>query len=200
MEAIADLKTKNISICTERIWKLNVSQYHAMIAAGIIEEDAQLELLEGLLVLKMPKNPRHRLSTGLLQDALLAILSTNYHLNLQEPITLEDSEPEPDLAIIRGQRLDFRDRHPQALDIELVIEVSDATLERDRTMKKRIYAKAGIPIYWILNLRDRQLEVYTQPKMEESEYAHSQIFTESESINITLKEVGIRTILIKDLL
>jgi Uma2 family endonuclease len=102
--------------------------------------------------------------------------------------------------VIRGQTTDYRDRHPQALDIELVIEVSDATLERDRTMKKRIYAKAGIPIYWILNLRERQLEVYTQPKMEESEYAHSQIFTESKSITITLKEVGLGAILIKDLL
>jgi Uma2 family endonuclease len=200
MEAIADLKTKNISICTERIWKLNIDQYHAMIAAGIIEEDAQLELLEGLLVLKMPKNPPHRISTKLIRAALEKIIPNGWYVDSQEPITLSDSEPEPDVMVIRGQTTDYRDRHPQALDIELVIEVSDATLERDRTMKKRIYANAGIPIYWILNLRERQLEVYTQPKMEESEYVHSQIFTESESINITLKEVGIRTILIKDLL
>ena len=200
MEAIADLKTKNISICTERIWKLNIDKYHAMIAAGIIEEDAQLELLEGLLVLKMPKNPPHRISTKLIRAALEKIIPNGWYVDSQEPITLSDSEPEPDVMVIRGQTTDYRDRHPQALDIELVIEVSDATLERDRTMKKRIYANAGIPIYWILNLRERRLEVYTQPKMEESEYAHSQIFTESESINITLKEVGIRTILIKDLL
>jgi len=200
MEAIADLKTKNISICTERIWKLNIDQYHAMIAAGIIEEDAQLELLEGLLVLKMPKNPPHRISTKLIRAALEKIIPNGWYVDSQEPITLSDSEPEPDVMVIRGQTTDYRDRHPQALDIELVIEVSDATLERDRTMKKRIYAKAGIPIYWILNLRDRQLEVYIQPRMEESEYAYSQIFTESESITITLKEVGLGTILIKDLL
>ncbi len=200
MEAIADLKTKNISICTERIWKLNIDQYHAMIAAGIIEEDAQLELLEGLLVLKMPKNPPHRISTKLIRAALEKIIPNGWYVDSQEPITLSDSEPEPDVMVIRGQTTDYRDRHPQVLDIELVIEVSDATLERDRTMKKRIYAKAGIPIYWILNLRDRQLEVYTQPKIEESEYAHSQIFTESESITITLKEVGLGAILIKDLL
>ena len=200
MEAIADLKTKNISICTERIWKLNIDKYHAMIAAGIIEEDAQLELLEGLLVLKMPKNPPHRISTKLIRAALEKIIPNGWYVDSQEPITLSDSEPEPDVMVIRGQTTDYRDRHPQALDIELVIEVSDATLERDRTMKKRIYANAGIPIYWILNLRDRQLEVYTQPRMEESEYAYSQIFTESESITITLKEVGLGAILIKDLL
>ncbi len=200
MEEIADLKTKNISICTEPIWKLNIDQYHAMIAAGILDEDAQLELLEGLLVFKMPKNPPHRLSTGLLQDAILAILPTNYHLNLQEPITLQDSEPEPDLAIVRGQRLNYRDRHPQAQDLEIVIEVSDATLERDRTLKKRIYAEAGISVYWILNLRDRQLEVYTQPRIEESEYTQFQIFTETESVTLTIQDLDLGSLWVKDLL
>jgi hypothetical protein len=179
-----------------------VTQYHLMIANGILEEDAQLELLEGLLIAKMTKNPRHRLSTGLLQDVLLLILPANYHLNLQEPITLKDSEPDPDLAVIYGQRLDYRDRHPDAASLELVIEVADSSLERDRTIKQRIYARAGIPIYWILNLGDRQLEVYTQPNGEESMYKECQIFTETESVGVTLRgqETAIGSIYVGNLL
>lgn len=197
MGAIAELtitpetSTQISSIPAEIIWRLSVSQYHAMIQVGIIEEDAHIELLEGCLIAKMSKNPPHRLSTGLLQDALLAIMPPNYHLNLQEPITLADSEPEPDLAIVRGQRLNFRDRHPAASDVVLVIEVSDATLERDRTIKQRIYARAGIAIYWILNLRDRQLEVYTQPLNQtgsEPKYQQCQIFKENESISVSWQD------------
>ena len=192
MGAIAELTitpetTQTADISSEIIWRLSVSQYHAMLQAGIIDEDTQIELLEGILVAKMTKNPPHRLSTGLLQDALLAIMPANYHLNLQEPITLDDGEPEPDLAIVRGQRLNFRDRHPAASDVVLVIEVSDATLERDRTIKQRIYARVGIAIYWILNLRDRQLEVYTQPINQagsDPKYEHCQIFKEAESITV----------------
>jgi Uma2 family endonuclease len=186
MAAIAELTIKSeltptTSIPSEIIWRLSVSQYHAMIQTGIIDEDAQIELLEGFLISKMPKNPPHRLSTGLLQDALLAIIPANYHLNLQEPITLVDGEPESDLVIVRGKRLDYRDRHPTGADVVLVIEVSDASLERDRTIKQRIYARAGIPIYWILNLRDRQLEIYTEPINinDNPQYQQCQVFTET---------------------
>jgi len=200
MEAIADLKTKSICIATEPIWKLNIDQYHAMIAAGIIEEDTQLELLEGLLVVKMPKNPPHRISTKLIRSALEKIIPTGWYVDSQEPITLIDSEPEPDIMVIRGKTTDYRDRHPQAKDLEIVIEVSDATLESDRTLKKRIYAKAGIPIYWILNLSNRQLEVYTEPKIEESEYAKFQIFTEIEPITVTIKDIDLGSLWVKDLL
>jgi Uma2 family endonuclease len=121
---------------------------------------------------------------------------------LQEPITLKDSEPEPGLAIILGQRLDFRDRHPDAASLELVVEIADTSLERDRIMKQRIYARAGIPIYWILNLGDRQLEVYTQPNQAESIYQECQIFTETESVGLTLraKEGAIGSICVGNLL
>ncbi|AFY74944.1 Protein of unknown function (DUF820) [Synechococcus sp. PCC 7502] len=198
MVAIADRNLSPIAITTEPIWRLSVTQYHSMITSGILTEEDQIELLEGVLIAKMPKNPQHRFSTGLLQDALLAILPANYHLNLQEPITLKDSEPEPDLTIVRGQRLDYRDRHPTASDLELVVEVSSSTLERDRTLKHRIYAGAGIATYWILNLEDRQLEVYTNPS--ESEYLHCQVFNEAESVSLNLRGQAIALISLGGLL
>jgi len=194
VELATTAKPNSEATISDRYWRMTVAQYHSIEQAGILDEDDRLELLEGLLITKMPKNPPHRLSTGLLQDALLAILPKDYHLNLQEPITLADSEPEPDLAVICGQRRDYRDRHPDAKAVALVIEVSDATLERDRTIKQRIYARAGIPIYWILNLRDRQLEVYTEPLYEldnqkiEPKYQQVQILPETEVSIVTLKD------------
>jgi Uma2 family endonuclease len=206
MQAIALLNTEPpVAIPTEPILRLSVAQYHAMAQAGILQEDDRIELLEGWLVAKMTKNPPHRLATGLLQDALLALLPSNFHLNIQEPITLEDSEPEPDLTVVRGQRLDYRDRHPDAASVALVIEVADATLERDRGIKQRIYARYGIPVYWILNLRDRQLEVYTQPATSSQTsdagptYLQCTIFTETESITVSLMEQELGSIRIQGL-
>lgn len=187
---IADLEQRSKNITAETLLKLSVSQYHRMIDYGIFAEDSQIELLEGLLTAKMPKNPPHRLSTGLLQDLLLSLLPANYHLNIQEPITLLDSEPEPDLAVVIGKRQDYRDRHPFAQDIELVIEVADSSLERDRTIKQRIYAMAGISTYWILNLSDRTLEVYTQPS-DQGRYQDCQVLPESESVVLTINQIAI---------
>jgi Uma2 family endonuclease len=78
-------------------------------------------------------------------------------------VTLATSEPEPDAAVVRGGLRDYPDRHPGASDVILVVEVADASLERDQTLKKRIYAKAGIPVYWIVNLLERRLEVHRDP-------------------------------------
>lgn len=209
MEAIADTKPKSITtdqvsepIWSLPIWRLSVNQYHSMIANGILEEDAQLELLEGLLIGKMTKNPRHRVSTKLLRQALEKIIPTGWYVDSQEPITLQGSEPEPDVMLICGETTDYRDRHPDAASLELVVEVADTSLERDRTIKQRIYARAGIPIYWILNLGDRQLEIYTQPNVEESLYKECQILTEAESVCVTLRnqEVVIGWICVGNLL
>ncbi len=145
------------------IWRLSVAQYHEMIEAGILTADDPVELLGGCLVPKMPKNPRHTLANGLIREALVRLLPEGWFADSQEPITTEDSEPEPDVRVVRGERRGYHDRHPGPRDLGLVVEVADATLERDRTLKQQIYARAGIPTYWIVNLRDRRLEVYTEP-------------------------------------
>lgn len=145
------------------IWRLRVEQYHAMIRAGILTADDPVELLEGWLVYKMPKNPPHRVATRLAQTALERILPAGWYVDTQAPITLEDSEPEPDLVIVRGEPRLYLDRHPGPAELALVVEVADASLLRDQGAKKRIYARAGIVVYWIINLPDRRCEVYTEP-------------------------------------
>lgn len=145
------------------LWRLSVEQYHDMIAKGILDGGDPVELLEGLLVQKMPKKPRHSFINQKLKDYFTLVLPSGFFANAQEPVTTSDSEPEPDISIIRGTRESFRDRHPQAEEIVAVIEVSDTTLQRDRGIKKRLYARANIPQYWIVNLPERQVEVYLDP-------------------------------------
>ena len=144
--------------------RLSVAQYHAIRDASIFSEDDQIELLEGLLVPKMTKHPPHRLSTRLVRAALEAAVGSDYYVDSQEPITLADSEPEPDVVVVRGVPRDYADRHPGATDVALVVEVADDSLERDRSTKLRVYARAGIPQYWIVNLRQRSIEVYGEPR------------------------------------
>lgn len=145
------------------IWRLSVTQYRDMIEAGILTEADPVEFLEGWLVTKMPKNPLHTLATQLASTQLAAVLPEGWFVNVQEPITTADSEPEPDVLVVRGQRRDYRERYPSPDDVALVVEVSDTTLVRDRTLKLRIYASARIPVYWIVNLPDQPLEVYSDP-------------------------------------
>ncbi|MGH9847274.1 MAG: Uma2 family endonuclease [Blastocatellia bacterium] len=176
------------------IWLLSVSQYHQMIRNGILTDEDPVELLEGLLVRKMPKNPPHRLANELARDVLAQLIPAGWHINMQEPITTEDSEPEPDLTIVRGERRHYRDRHPGAGEIAVVVEVADATLLRDRKLKKRLYARAGIPIYWIINLPEKQIEIYSLPSSstEEPDYQRRQDChsTDEAPLVIDRQEIG----------
>lgn len=178
----------------EPIKRFSVDEYHAIIRAGIFNEDDSIELLEGWLVEKMPKKPPHSVATGLLSDALTPMLPGGWHVISQEPITTGDSEPEPDIGAIRGKRRDYVDAHPQPKDIGLIVEVADTTLARDRGVKKTIYARAGIPIYWIVNLVDRCVEVYSDPTGpgKNPDYRQKQIFGPKDSVAVVLdcEEIG----------
>ncbi len=151
------------SLTLDDIYRLSVEQYHQMAAHGILTEDDHVELLEGLLVKKMTKNPPHIYATNIVRDLLQTMLPQGWFVNSQDPVITPDSEPEPDASVIRGHRRDYLQRKPGLGDAILVIEVADATLRQDRGVKKRAYAEAGIPVYWIINLNQRRIEVYTDP-------------------------------------
>ncbi len=186
----------------EHIWRFSVAQYHQMIRAGILTGDDQVELLKGWLISKMPKNPPHRIATKLTRQSLEAAVPNGWYVDSQEPITLEDSEPEPDAIIVRGDTRDYQNGHPTAKDIALVVEISDTTLERDRELKKQLYARAGIPVYWIINLTENKLEIYSQPDMnsDESDYADKQIFSRNDPAPIVIEGQIVAYIAINDLL
>ena len=149
-------------IPAEPVYRMTVAQYHTALRAGVFAEDEAIELLEGLLVQKMPKNRPHVVALAKLFRQINALLPTGWSTQSQDPITLEDGEPEPDLAVIRGRAEEYAE-HPGPADVALVVEVSDSTLDRDRGIKLRSYARAGLPAYWIVNLVDRCVEVYSSP-------------------------------------
>lgn len=190
------------AIPNDLILRLRIEQYHAIIQAGILTDDDSVELLEGWLVFKMPKNPPHRATTRLVRTALENILPAGWYVDSQEPITLSNSEPEPDIVVVRGDTRQYLDRHPGAEDIALIIEVSDTTLQRDRTVKKRIYARAGISMYWIVNLVEEQVEVYSQPlvEVEQPDYSQRLDFARSAVIPIIIEGIEIGAIAVDALL
>ncbi|HMO26021.1 MAG TPA: Uma2 family endonuclease, partial [Tepidisphaeraceae bacterium] len=125
------------------VYRMSVEQYHALVEQGHLTADDPVELVEGVLVFKMPKNPPHRLVNRRLFDLIQSLLVGSVHCQTHEPITLSDGEPEPDVALVLGDPEDYPDRHPSAAEVLLVIEVSDATLLFDRGPKLRSYARAG---------------------------------------------------------
>jgi len=144
--------------------KFTVEQYHKMIRTGVLFEGEEIELLEGYLVNKMPQNPAHSSGVSRIASRLPRRLPEGWFLRSQLPVSLTESEPEPDAAIVRGNDTSYDLRHPSVSDSGIAIEVSDSTLPFDRRDKLRIYATAGIPVYWIVNLVENQIEVYADPQ------------------------------------
>jgi len=164
------------------IARFSVEQYHRMIESGAFTEDDRLELIEGWVVQQMAKGPGHEYAVGQGEELLRARLSAGWHVRNQAPITLTSSEPEPDLAIVRGDRGVYRQRHPIASEVALVVEVSDSSLTTDR-VKGKAYGSAGIAAYWIINLVDRRVEVYASPDAaSELGYASRTFFGPNETI------------------
>ena len=146
-----------------RLHRFTVNEYHRMIQTGILTENNNVELLEGVIVPKMSRNPRHDACIQLSNPLLLRSLPAGWELRVQSALTLTDSEPEPDFTPVRGAPRSFTKQHPGPQDLGLVIEASDTSLRFDREEKGRIYAQARISCYWIINLQDAQIEVYSDP-------------------------------------
>lgn len=184
------------------IWRLSIDRYHSMIASGNLTEDDRVELLDGVLVEKTTKNPPHTVATQLLDVILSDCVPSGWIVRKQEPITLNASEPEPDLAVVRGEVRDFTERHPAAGEVGLVVEIADASLARDRGTKRKIYADARIPMFWIVNLIDRQIEVFANPFSIDGEYTYPpcRAFAESDRIDIVISGQVVRQIAVRDCL
>lgn len=185
-------------LSSSSIMKISVDRYHAMIEVGILGPDDPIELLEGLLVTKMPKDPPHIYSTRAARELLAKVLPDGWDVRSQDPVTLFDSEPEPDVAVVRGSMRDYTRRHPTLGEIGLVVEVADSSLERDRKVKKLIYARAEIPWYWLLDLINRRVELYSQP--QDGDYRQCSLRGASERIPIILDGVVAGELSVADLL
>jgi Uma2 family endonuclease len=179
-----------------------VEQYHAMIRADIVTEDDPVELLEGWLVTKHSKTPRHSVVTQLIRETLARLLSSGWYVDSHEPLTTVDSEPEPDVMVVRGETREYLDRHPGPEDIALVVEVADSSLQRDRSLKKRLYAAAGIPVYWIVNLLANQIEVYSDPSgpAEKPDYQQQQNYSLADVVPVVIEGREVGRLAVQDLM
>jgi Uma2 family endonuclease len=141
--------------------RLTVAQYEAMIASGAFGKNDRFELIEGTLMAKMTKKPRHSTGSQLCSEAIRRLLLAGWHVRIETParIPARDRMSEPDVSVARGAIRDYEDRDPDPEDVALVVEVSDATVRADRVLAAT-YGGGGIPVYWLINIPDRQLEVY----------------------------------------
>jgi Uma2 family endonuclease len=147
-----------------RVYRFNVRQFEKMIEAGILTEDDRVELLGGVLAEQMTKYPPHNFTVGRLGKLLHSLVSPGWIVREEKSVILgRDWWPEPDLAVARGPDDRYRTVHPHADDLALLIEVAESTYVVDRREKWHGYAAARVPSYWIVNLSQRVVEVYTNP-------------------------------------
>lgn len=144
-----------------RLW--TVEEYHRMIDANILTTDDKVELLEGKVVQMSPQRPPHASTTQRSDRYLQNLLRDLADIRVQLPITLSTSEPEPDIAVVRIEPGAYGDRHPNASDIFLLIEIAHTTLNIDRQEKAPIYARANIVEYWILDISNRRVYIFRNP-------------------------------------
>jgi Uma2 family endonuclease len=138
------------------------AEYDRLIRIGAFQPGEPVELLGGELVVSEPQSSAHYTAVGLVETALRSALGAGWLIRPQGPVALDDeSEPEPDVALVRGGWRDYSDEHPTRP--ALVVEVAAPSLPIDRGYKGSLYARAGVRDYWILNLIDRALEVYREP-------------------------------------
>ena len=151
--------------------RYTVARYHEAIAIGLLNENDGVELLFGEIVKKMSIGKRHRDCVDRLNRYFMKRVSDDLLCCVQNPITIPDhSEPEPDYAIVNEASYRQRAGNPEPPDILLVVEVADSTLDTDRIDKAKLYAMAGLPEYWIVNLRQDQLELHTEPDVSSGIY------------------------------
>ena len=168
--------------------KWSVDDYHAMITAGILS-DRSVELLAGEIIEMSPEGPLHRYTLTEGVKYLRSVLEDKAEVQEAHPITLSDSEPEPDITIIKSPNSRYKTRHPYPEDIYWLIEIANTTLTRDLTLKQRIYAKNNIREYWVVDLVKKEITVFTQPLNDS--YQQQQTYTQGAIFPLAFPELEI---------
>lgn len=146
--------------------KWTIDEYHRMIAAGILD-DRRVELLKGEIVEMSPEGEPHAYFSSEAGEYLSRLLGDRAMIRPSKPITLpNDSEPEPDIAIVQRLGREYLEHHPYPENVFWLIEYSDSSLDKDLQVKSKTYAAVGIPEYWVMNLRTMQLIVFRSPTDE----------------------------------
>ena len=146
---------------------ISVKDYHCMAEAGILRPEERVELVSGQILRLFAKGTAHSAAITRTRRLLESRLGEQVLIRLQDPIVLDDySEPEPDIAVVVLDPLDYEDHHPTVSEVFLIIEIADSSLQYDCQVKAPVYAQSGIRDYWVLDVNARQLHVYRLPSPE----------------------------------
>jgi Uma2 family endonuclease len=178
-----DLPTQTVIESPTNLKYWTVQEYHQMSDLGILDPNERTELIAGQIVIMTAKGTPHVLTLRILANVLEnALGDKSVFVSTQDPIRLDNfSEPEPDLAIVKGTILDYAEHHPVPEDIYLVIEVADSTLKQDCEVKDKLYARSNIPEYWVVDIKNRQVRIFRDPTP--TGYGSQLILTETHSIS-----------------
>ncbi|WP_114312646.1 Uma2 family endonuclease [Thermus caldifontis] len=174
-------------------YRFSAEDFHRMAEAGILPEDARVELVEGEILTMSPVGKRHMATVKRLMDLLFPLQQGRKALlQIQDPLRLSpESEPQPDLALLAYREDFYRDRIPEAQDALLVVEVAETSLEHDLGVKVPLYAKAGVPEVWVVDLMRDRMHVFRKPTGEG--YGHQEVLEEGEleilGLKVPVKEV-----------
>jgi hypothetical protein len=153
-------------------YKWTIEAYHQAIAAGCFA-DQPVELFQGEIIEVSPESPFHHFLNLNGADYLRLLLGQQAIVSEAHPITLVNSEPEPDIAVVRAPIAAYKNRHPSPEDIYWIIEIADSTLNKDLGLKKALYASAGIPEYWVIDVKAKTLNIFQSPLENDYKIAHS---------------------------
>jgi len=169
---------------TPTLYRFTREEYDRMIDLGLLV-DKRVELLDGEIIAMPPHNPPHASKVGRLTSLLFRLLGMTVTIRGQLPIVLDDwSEPQPDIAVCQFDSGDYEHGHPKANEVLLVIEVSESTLAYDRGRKVAAYAGSGIPEYWIVNLVDRRIEVFSDPDPTIQRYRQERFVVPGDTLTL----------------
>jgi Uma2 family endonuclease len=180
------------------LFRMTLEQYEAMVASGAFSERDRFYLLNGFLVEKMTQHDPHATADELCGRALDKVIPPGWHVRSAKPVRLPpNSKPEPDRSVVRGTIRDYSNRSPGPEDIGLILEVSASSLAEDRR-QAHVFAASGIPFYWIVNVNERQVEVYRDPTPNGNQIRTD--FRAGEKVPIVIDGIGIGDIAVDDLL
>lgn len=182
-----------------RLYRFTVNQYDKLIEHRTIAENERVELIEGVLVNKMGRNRPHIVAGNKGLRMLSGIIPNGWYIAKEDPVVVSDwSKPEPDLAIVRGQAEDYIDHDVTASDLALVVEIAESSLSTDQQDMVLIYVLSAIPLYWIINLVDRCVEVYSDPGA--AGYQSCERISSGQYVAVVVEGVEVGRIAVADLL
>jgi Uma2 family endonuclease len=181
------------------LYRMTLEQYESLIASGFFTERDDVHLIDGYVVNRMAESPLHGAILETVRIAIGAILLAGWHPRSEKGVRIpsQTSIPRPDLAVVRGVPRDYLTHYPNAADVALVAEVSVSSLDKDRALAD-IYAKAGIPVYWLINVDDGQVEVYSDPGP--NGYQSHEVLAPGHVLSVVIDGVEVGEIPVSDIL